>query len=109
MSIKVGINGFGRIGRLVMRAALQKPGIEIVAVNDPFIGLDYMKYMTKYDTVHGRFPAQVDIADGKLTIDGKPITIFGERDPSDIAWGSAGADYVVERDPSDIAWGSAGA
>merc|ERR1719408_426042 len=96
MSIKVGINGFGRIGRLVMRAALQKPGIEIVAVNDPFIGLDYMKYMTKYDTVHGRFPAQVDIADGKLTIDGKPITIFGERDPSDIAWGSAGADYVVE-------------
>ena len=96
MSIKVGINGFGRIGRLVLRAAAKNPSIEVVAVNDPFIGVDYMSYMFKYDTVHGRYQGTVETVDGKFMVDGKEVKVFGERDPSKIAWGSAGADYVVE-------------
>ena len=92
----VGINGFGRIGRLVLRAAAQNPMINVVAVNDPFIGLDYMSYMFKYDTVHGKYPGTVETVDGKFMVDGKEVKVFGERDPSKIAWGSAGADYVVE-------------
>jgi len=98
MSINVGINGFGRIGRLVMRAAANKPNINIVAVNDPFITVDYMEYMYKYDTVHGRAPESVSHdADAKtLTIGGKEVKVFGEMDPSNIQWGSAGADYVIE-------------
>jgi len=98
MSINIGINGFGRIGRLVMRAAKNKPNINIVAVNDPFIPVDYMQYMYKYDTVHGRCGQEVtyDKDANTLTIDGKPIKIFGEMDPTKIEWGSAGADYVVE-------------
>jgi len=98
MSINIGINGFGRIGRLVMRAAANKPNINIVAVNDPFIPVDYMEYMYKYDTVHGRAKESVshDAAANTIIVDGKPIKVFGERDPSKIEWGSAGADYVVE-------------
>eukprot|EP00621_Florenciella_sp_RCC1693_P006721 CAMPEP_0182531862 /NCGR_PEP_ID=MMETSP1323-20130603/10197_1 /TAXON_ID=236787 /ORGANISM="Florenciella parvula, Strain RCC1693" /LENGTH=237 /DNA_ID=CAMNT_0024741507 /DNA_START=37 /DNA_END=747 /DNA_ORIENTATION=+ len=96
MSIKVGINGFGRIGRLVLRAAKNNPNIEIVAVNDPFIGTDYMQYMFKYDTVHGRYEGTVASEDGKFIVDGKEIAVFNERDPAEIAWGSAGADYVIE-------------
>lgn len=96
MSIKVGINGFGRIGRLVMRAAKMKPEIEIVAVNDPFIPVEYMKYMFYYDTVHGRYPGTVEVKDGKLMVDGKAITVTNELDPTKIQWGSSGADYVVE-------------
>lgn len=96
MSIKVGINGFGRIGRLVMRAARTNPEIQIVAVNDPFIPVDYMKYMFYYDTVHGRYPGSVEVKDGKLFIDGKPIVVSNELDPTKINWGSCGADYVVE-------------
>lgn len=98
MSINIGINGFGRIGRLVMRAAANKPNINIVAVNDPFIPVDYMEYMYKYDTVHGRAKESVthDKEANTITIGGKPIKVFGEMDPSKIAWGSAGADYVVE-------------
>mmetsp|Transcript_2517 Transcript_2517/g.4297 ORF Transcript_2517/g.4297 Transcript_2517/m.4297 type:complete len:338 (-) Transcript_2517:88-1101(-) len=97
-TIKVGINGFGRIGRLVMRAAANKPNIEIVAVNDPFIPVNYMEYMYKYDTVHGRAPETVghDADANTLLVDGKPITVFGEMDPAKIKWGDAGADYVVE-------------
>jgi len=98
MSINIGINGFGRIGRLVMRAARDKPNVNIVAVNDPFIPVDYMEYMYKYDTVHGR--AQGEITHDKeaktLSIDGKPIKVFGEMDPSKIQWGDSGADYVIE-------------
>jgi glyceraldehyde 3-phosphate dehydrogenase len=98
MSINIGINGFGRIGRLVMRAAHNNPLVNIVAVNDPFIPVDYMEYMYKYDTVHGRAEGVVthDKDASTISIDGKPIKVFGERDPSKIQWGSAGADYVIE-------------
>ncbi|KIM71472.1 hypothetical protein PILCRDRAFT_99460 [Piloderma croceum F 1598] len=94
--IKVGINGFGRIGRIVLRNAILVDDIEVVAVNDPFIDLDYMVYMFKYDSVHGTFQGSVEAKDGKLWIQGKPLTVFGERDPAAIAWGSVGADYIVE-------------
>ncbi len=93
---KVGINGFGRIGRLVFRASLKRTDLEVVAVNDPFIDLEYMKYMIEYDTVHGRFDGTVEIKAGKLFVNGKEITIFQEMQPENIAWGSVGVDYVVE-------------
>jgi len=91
----IGINGFGRIGRLVLRAALKK-GAKVVAVNDPFISLDYMIYMFKYDSTHGQYKGTVEIANGKLVIDGQEIAVFNERDPAAIPWASAGATYVVE-------------
>lgn len=94
--IKVGINGFGRIGRLVLRAARTKPDVQIVAINDPFIPVDYMKYMFYYDSVHGRYPGTVTIDNGKLIVDGKPISVSNEMDPTKIRWGESGADYVVE-------------
>lgn len=96
MSIKVGINGFGRIGRLVLRAALNKPEVSIVAINDPFIPVDYMKYMFYYDSVHGKYPGTVTVENGQLVVDGKPIVVTNELDPTKIQWGSSGADYVVE-------------
>lgn len=92
---KIGINGFGRIGRLVLRAAVEK-GAEVVAVNDPFIGVDYMVYLFKYDSTHGRFKGTVSAEGGFLVVNGKKITVFSERDPKDIKWGSAGAEYIVE-------------
>lgn len=92
---KIGINGFGRIGRLVLRAAVDK-GAQVVAVNDPFIGLDYMVYLFKYDSTHGRFKGTVSAEGGFLVVNGQKITVFSERDPKDIKWGSAGAEYVVE-------------
>jgi len=95
--VNIGINGFGRIGRLVMRAAQNDPMVNIVAVNDPFIPVDYMEYMFQFDTVHGPYNGTVNkTGDSTLTIDGKPVTVFGEMDPSKIQWGSAGADYVIE-------------
>jgi len=96
MSIKIGINGFGRIGRLVMRAAAKDPKIQVVAVNDPFVPTDYMDYMLKYDSTHGKFPEPISHGEGSLTVGGNTIKVFGEKNPADIAWGSAGADYVVE-------------
>ncbi len=96
MAVKMGINGFGRIGRLVFRAAIDNPEVEIKAINDPFIDLEYMKYMLKYDTVHGQFTGSIDIKDGKLVVNGKSIAVFAEKDPAAIAWGANGADYVVE-------------
>lgn len=95
-TIKVGINGFGRIGRLVLRAARNNPQIQVVAINDPFIPVDYMKYMFYYDTVHGRYPGSVVVDDGKLVIDGKKIAVSNEMDPTKIMWGTSGADYIVE-------------
>jgi glyceraldehyde 3-phosphate dehydrogenase len=92
---KIGINGFGRIGRLVLRAAVEK-GANVVAVNDPFINLDYMVYMFKYDSTHGRFKGEVSAQDGFLVINGNKITVFQERDPKNIAWAKAGAEYIVE-------------
>jgi len=94
--VKVGINGFGRIGRIVFRNAILDKDIDIVAINDPFIELHYMVYMLKYDSVHGRFNHDVHTTDGKLVVDGKAITVFAERDPANINWKSAGAEYIVE-------------
>jgi glyceraldehyde 3-phosphate dehydrogenase len=91
----IGINGFGRIGRLVLRAAIDK-GAKVVAVNDPFIGLDYMVYLFKFDSTHGRFKGTVEAKDGKLVVNGSAISVFQERDPSAIPWGKAGAEYIVE-------------
>ena len=96
MAIKVGINGFGRIGRMVFRTAVTKPEIEIVAVNDPFIDPDYMVYMLKYDSVHGRFDGEVSAEGDKLIVNGKAIKVFNCMDPKEIAWGSCGVEYVVE-------------
>jgi len=96
MSVKIGINGFGRIGRLVLRASLNNPNARVVALNDPFMDLEYMVYMFHYDSVHGRFKGQVEAKNGKLVIDGHEIDIFTEKDPTLIPWGKVGADYVVE-------------
>ena len=96
MAVKVGINGFGRIGRMVFRAAMTKPEIEIVGVNDPFIDPDYMVYMLKYDSVHGKFDGEVSAKDGKLVVNGKEIVVFNCMDPKDIDWKSCGAEYIVE-------------
>jgi glyceraldehyde 3-phosphate dehydrogenase len=96
MAVKVGINGFGRIGRIVFRNALEHQDIDIVAINDPFIPLEYMVYMFKYDSVHGRFKGTVEAKDGKLYIEGKPVTVHAEKDPSQIPWSKDGAEYVVE-------------
>lgn len=94
--VKIGINGFGRIGRLVTRAAVTSGKVEVAAINDPFIDLEYMVYMFKYDSTHGRFHGEVKTEGDKLVINGKPIKVFQERDPANIKWGDAGADYVVE-------------
>jgi len=95
--VNIGINGFGRIGRLVMRAAQNDPMVNIVGINDPFIGTKYMEYMFKHDTTHGMYPGTVEcIDDETIEIDGKSIRVFEEMDPSKIAWGDAGVDYVVE-------------
>jgi len=96
MPVKVGINGFGRIGRISLRAAVKHPDVEVVAINDPFIDLDYMAYMFKYDSTHGRFDGTVEAKDGKLVINGNPLTVFSSRDPAAIGWGDAGVDVVIE-------------
>ncbi|XP_064425607.1 glyceraldehyde-3-phosphate dehydrogenase 2 [Latimeria chalumnae] len=93
--LAVGINGFGRIGRLVLRACLEK-GIKVVAINDPFIDLKYMVYMFKYDSTHGRFSGEVKVEDGKFVVDDQPISVYQCMKPSEIPWGEAGALYVVE-------------
>ena len=96
MAIKVGINGYGRIGRLVFRAAIETGKVDIVAINDPFIDLEYMVYMTKYDSVHGQFAADISTDGKNLIVNGKKIAVYASMKPEEIAWGEAGADYVVE-------------
>ncbi len=96
MAIKVGINGFGRIGRLVYRAALKRDDIEVVGINDPFLDPEYMAYLVEYDTVHGRLRTDVSAQDGKLVVDGQASAVAAEMNPADIPWGACGADYVVE-------------
>ncbi len=97
MAIKVGINGFGRIGRLVFRAAVAQPEkFEVVGINDPFIDVDYMVYMVTYDTIHGKFDGEIKAESGKLVVNGKPICVYAEKNPADIKWAECGADYVVE-------------
>ena len=93
--IKIGINGFGRIGRFVFRVAVAKENIEVVAIND-LIDVDYMAYMLKYDSTHGQFKGTVEVKDGQLVVNGKTIRVTAERNPVDINWGAVGADYVVE-------------
>ncbi|ODV90698.1 hypothetical protein CANCADRAFT_2427 [Tortispora caseinolytica NRRL Y-17796] len=94
--VKAGINGFGRIGRIVFRIALEHPEVDVVAVNDPFISPAYAAYMLKYDSTHGRFKGTVSHEGDNLIVNGKKITVFGCRDPKEIPWGSVGAEYIVE-------------
>ncbi len=93
--IKIGINGFGRIGRFVFRQAIAKGTIQVVAIND-LIDVDYMAYMLKYDSTHGRFKGEVSVKDGQLIVNGQAIRVTAEKNPADIKWGAVGADYVVE-------------
>lgn len=95
MTIKVGINGFGRIGRIVFRAAQERSDIEIVAIND-LLDADYMAYMLKYDSTHGRFNGTVEVKDGHLVVNGKTIRVTSERDPANLKWNEAGVDVVAE-------------
>ena len=94
--VKIGINGFGRIGRLVMRAACANPNVQVVAINDPFIDLDYMVYMMKYDTVHGHYDGTVEAKDGKLVVNGNPVNVYACMKPEEIPWAEAGAEYIAE-------------
>ena len=95
MSIKVGINGFGRIGRMVLRASLNHPNIEIVGIND-LCPADYLAYMLKFDTMHGQFTGTVSAEENAIVINGKAIPVFAERDPANLPWAKVGAEYVVE-------------
>lgn len=95
MTIKVGINGFGRIGRIAFRAAQERKDIEIVAIND-LLDVDYMAYMLKYDSTHGRFKGTVEVKDGHLIVNGKKIRVTAERDPANLKWNEVGVDVVAE-------------
>jgi len=96
MSVKIGINGFGRIGRLVLRASLSNPDVRVIAINEPFMDVDYMVYMFKYDSVHGKFKGTVENHGGKFVVNGNEIEVHVERDPANIPWSHSGAEYVVE-------------
>ena len=93
--IKIGINGFGRIGRLVFRAAMAKDNVEIVGIND-LISVDYMAYMLRYDTMHGQFNGSIEVKDGALVVNGHAIRVTAEKDPANLKWNEVGAEYVVE-------------
>ncbi len=93
--IKVGINGFGRIGRLVFRAAQQREDIQVVGIND-LLDVDYIAYMLKYDSIHGQFDGTVEVKDGNLVVNGKTVRVTSERNPADLKWNDVGAEYVVE-------------
>ncbi|SCU97282.1 LANO_0E15632g1_1 [Lachancea nothofagi CBS 11611] len=94
--VKVAINGFGRIGRLVMRIALARKDVEVVAVNDPFISVDYAAYMFKYDSTHGRYAGEVSHEGNNLIVDGQKIAIFQERDPAQLPWGKLAIDIAID-------------
>ena len=106
--VKVAINGFGRIGRLVLRAAKNNPLIEVVAINDPFIPVDYMSYMFTYDSVHGTYDGTVSHDETNLIVDGKPIRIYSQLDPAKIDWNAQAAEYVVESTGAFTTLASAG-
>ncbi len=93
--IKVGINGFGRIGRLAFRSAINRPNVQIVGIND-LLDVEYLAYMLKYDSVHGQFDGEIDVKDGKLVVNGNSIRITAERDPANLKWDEVGAEYVIE-------------
>lgn len=94
--VRIAINGFGRIGRLVLRVCANRKDIEVVAVNDPFIDVEYGKYMLTHDTIHGKFNGSCDIKDGKLIVNKNPITFYGEKEPSAIPWKKHNVDVVIE-------------
>ena len=94
--IKVGINGFGRIGRLVMRASFEREDIDVVAINDPFIDLEYIRYMLQYDTIHGKLNKKIDVVEDGIVVDGKKIVVYNCKEPSEIPWKDTGAEYIVE-------------
>ena len=96
MKTQIGINGFGRIGRLAFRAALAREDVKVVAVNDPFMTTDYMAYMLRYDTMHGKFVGEISYDETSLTVNGQRIAVYAEREPKNIPWGKEGADYVIE-------------
>ena len=96
MKAKIGINGFGRIGRIVFRAALKRDDVEVVALNDPFMSPEYMAYMLKYDSVHGKFPGEVGFGADCLIVDGKEFKVFTAKEVGDIPWSSVGAEYICE-------------
>ncbi|KAF5847929.1 hypothetical protein GGP41_009156 [Bipolaris sorokiniana] len=96
MVVKVGINGFGRIGRIVFRNAIEHNDVDIVAVNDPFIEPHYAAYMLKYDSTHGQFKGDIKVDGNNLTVNGKTIRFHMEKDPANIPWSETGAYYVVE-------------
>ena len=93
--IKIGINGFGRIGRLAFRAGLERDDVEFVGIND-LLTPDYMAYMLKYDTIHGRFPGEISYTEDSILVDGRKIRVFSERDPAALPWGRVGAEYIIE-------------
>ena len=93
--IKVGINGFGRIGRLAFRASLLRDDVEVVSIND-LIDVEYMAYMLRYDTIHGQFKGKVEVKDGKLVVNGNAIRVTAEKDPANLKWNEVGAEYVIE-------------
>ena len=95
MSIRIGINGFGRIGRLAFRRAVSQPDVEVVGIND-LIEVDYLAYMLRYDSTHGRFQGDVEVINGALVVNGRPIRISCERDPADLRWDEVGAETVLE-------------
>lgn len=94
--IKIGINGFGRIGRIVLRAAVKKENISVVGINDPFLDIEYILYMLKYDSIHGQFNEKIEIKNNSLYINDKEIKIFSCKNPEEIDWKSCGAEYIVE-------------
>ncbi|MGB1308141.1 MAG: type I glyceraldehyde-3-phosphate dehydrogenase [Oceanihabitans sp.] len=93
--IKIGINGFGRIGRLALRTAIEREGVEVVAIND-LLEVEYLAYLFKYDSVHGRFKGKVEAKNGKLIVNNKEIRVTAERNPADIQWNQVGANYILE-------------
>ena len=96
MSVKVGINGFGRIGSLSFEASFDKEDVEVVAINDPFIDIEYMVYMIKHDTIHGQSSNEIKVEGNELVIDGHRVKVYNEKDPAMVPWGEAGAEYVLE-------------
>ncbi|MBO5179625.1 MAG: type I glyceraldehyde-3-phosphate dehydrogenase [Clostridia bacterium] len=96
MSVKAGINGFGRIGSLAFSASLDKDGIDVIAINDPFIDVEYMVYMIKHDSIHGQFNGEAYADNGDLVVNGQRIKVFNEKDPANIPWGQVGVEYVLE-------------
>jgi len=96
MKARIGINGFGRIGRLVLRAAMTRDDVEVVAVNDPFMNPEYMVYMLRYDSTHGKYPGEISVEGSDLVVDGKKIAVYAEQETKNIPWGKLGVDFVCE-------------